>query len=185
TPPPNTPPPNTPPPNTPPPNTPPPTPTPPPPPPLPAAGATVITGFVGGVRMPSRTVNMAPPADWASHTGRCEVVNTTWDYAVGIPCGATTARISLEEGSNTIVVRAYAASGGGQVDSAARNASYLADECGGKPGCIPRLAPAGAQTAPMGAGGVGLLACAFLLRIGVRREDGVRGENGVRGEEDK
>jgi len=36
------------------------------------------------------------------------------------------------------------------------------------------MAPAGAGTAPMGAGGLGLLACAFLLRIGVRR-----------GEEDK
>ncbi|PWK85161.1 hypothetical protein C8D88_107368 [Lentzea atacamensis] len=149
----------------------PPPPPPPPPPSLPTAGATVITGFVGGAKMPTRTVNMAPPADWASHNGRCEVVNTTWDYAIGIPCNATTARITLEEGSNAIVVRAYAATGGGHVDSAARNAVYIFDECGGRPTCVPRMAPAGAQTAPMGAGGLGLLACAFLLRIGVRREE--------------
>ncbi|MGI5501223.1 hypothetical protein [Lentzea sp. CA-135723] len=175
TPPPNTPPPNTPPPNTPPPNTPPPvtttTPPPPPPPSLPSAGAAVITSITGGVRMPTRTVNMAPPADWATHNGRCEVVNTTWEYAVGIPCNATTARITLEEGPNRIVVRAYAATGGGQVESAGRNASLILDECGGKPGCIPKLAPAGAGTAPMGVGGLGLLACAFLLRIGGRRGD--------------
>ncbi|WP_439656269.1 hypothetical protein ACSHWB_28005 [Lentzea sp. HUAS TT2] len=178
TPPPNTPPPNTPPPNTPPPNTPPPpppttttTPPPPPPPSLPSAGATVITGITGGPRIPTRTVNMAPPADWANHNGRCEVVNTTWEYSVGIPCNATTARITLEEGANRIVVRAYAATGGGQVESAGRNANYILDECQGKPGCVPRLAPAGAETAPMGAGGLGLLACAFLLRIGVRRGD--------------
>jgi hypothetical protein len=112
---------------------------------------------------------MAPPADWASHNGRCEVVNKTQGYAVGIACNATTARIDVEEGSNSIVVRAYAATGGGQVDSAARNVIYTMDECQGKPGCIPRMAPAGVETAPMGAGGLGLLACAFLLRIGVRR----------------
>lgn len=114
---------------------------------------------------------MAPPADWASHNGRCEVVNKTQGYSVGIPCTATTAQIDLEEGTNTIVVRAYAASGGGQVDSASKNAIFILDECQGKPGCIPRMAPAGEQTAPMGAGGLGLLACAFLLRIGVRREE--------------
>jgi hypothetical protein len=114
---------------------------------------------------------MAPPADWASHNGRCEVVNRTQGYAVGIACSATSAVIDLEEGGNSIVVRAYAASGAGQVDSAAKNANYIPDECAGKPTCIPRAAPAGAETAPMGAGGLGLLACAFLLRIGVRREE--------------
>ncbi|SDM21741.1 hypothetical protein SAMN04488074_11884 [Lentzea albidocapillata subsp. violacea] len=178
TPPPNTPPPNTPPPTTttPPPPPPPPvtttTPPPPPPPPppsLPTAGAVVITGVSGGRTMPRRTVSMSPPADWASHNGRCEVVNRTQGYAVGIPCNATTTQIDVEEGSNSIVVRAYAATGAGQVDSAARNVLYTFDECGGKPGCIPRMAPAGVETAPMGAGGLGLLACAFLLRIGVRR----------------
>ncbi|MEU0881491.1 hypothetical protein ABZ345_23005 [Lentzea sp. NPDC005914] len=176
-PPPNNPPPNNPPPNNPPPNNPPPTtttttpPPPPPPPSLPTAGAAVITGITGGRMAPTRRVNMAPPADWANHNGRCEVVNKTQGYAVGIPCNATTAQIDVEEGTNSIVVRAYAASGAGQVDSAARNALYTADECAGKPTCVPRLAPAGAETAPMGAGGLGLLACAFLLRIGVRREE--------------
>ncbi|SFQ98645.1 hypothetical protein SAMN04488564_101668 [Lentzea waywayandensis] len=178
TPPPNTPPPNTPPPNTPPPNTPPPTtttttppPPPPPPPSLPSAGAVVITGITGVRTNPTRRVNMAPPADWASHNGRCEVVNKTYGFSVGIPCNATTATIDVDEGSNAIVVRAYAASGAGQVDSAQKNALFTYDECAGKPSCIPRMAPAGAGTAPMGAGGLGLLACAFLLRIGVRRGD--------------
>ncbi|NKE56025.1 hypothetical protein FXN61_03955 [Lentzea sp. PSKA42] len=178
-PPPNNPPPNNPPPNPPPPPPPPPpttttTPPPPPPPPppsLPTAGATVITGLTGGARVPTKRLTLAPPADWASHNGRCEVVNTTWDYAVGIACNATSAQITVEEGSNRIVVRAYAASGAGQVDSASRSANFVMDECNGKPTCVPRMAPAGAETAPMGAGGLGLLACAFLLRIGVRREE--------------
>ena len=181
TPPPNTPPPNTPPPNTPPPNTPPPTtttttpPPPPPPPSLPTAGAAVITGITGVRTNPTRKVNMAPPADWASHNGRCEVVNKTYGYSIGIACNATTATIDVDEGSNAIVVRAFAASGAGQVDSAQKNVTFTYDDClPNKPTCIPRMAPAGAGTAPMGAGGLGLLACAFLLRIGVRR-----------GEEDK
>src|SRR3712207_8886853 len=49
---------------------------------------------------------------------RCEDVNTTWDYAIGIACNATSVRVTLEEGANRFVVRAYAATGGGQVDSA-------------------------------------------------------------------
>ncbi|WP_434446277.1 hypothetical protein [Lentzea sp. E54] len=176
TPPPNTPPPNTPPPNTPPPNTPPPTtttttPPPPPPPSLPTAGAVVISSITGTRTNPTRRVNLAPPADWASHNGRCEVVNKTYGFSVGIPCNATTASIDVDEGSNAIVVRAFAASGAGQVDSASRNVLFTYDECMGKPGCIPRMEPAGAGTAPMGAGGLGLLACAFLLRIGVRRDE--------------
>ncbi|GGU31075.1 hypothetical protein [Lentzea flava] len=171
-----TPPPNNPPPNPPPPN---PTPTtttttpppPPPPPSLPSAGATVITGLSGTRTNPTRRVTMSPPADWANHNGRCEVVNKTYGFSVGIPCNATSATIEVDEGSNAIVVRAYAASGAGQVDSAARNTLFTYDECAGKPSCIPRSAPAGAGTAPMGAGGLGLLAAAFLLRIGVRREE--------------
>ncbi|SDP05198.1 hypothetical protein [Lentzea jiangxiensis] len=151
--------------------TPPPPPPPPPPPSLPTAGATVITGVSSGRTLPRRTLTLTPPADWASHNGRCEVVNRTYGYSVGIPCNATTAAIDLEEGTNAIVVRAYAATGAGQVDSAVRNVLFTYDECQGKPGCIPRMAPAGAGTAPMGAGGLGLLACAFLLRIGVRREE--------------
>ncbi|GHH53678.1 hypothetical protein [Lentzea cavernae] len=150
----------------------PPPPPPPPPPSLPTAGAGVITGVTGGRMLPRRTVSMAPPADWASHNGRCEVVNRTQGYSVGIACSATTAQIDVEEGSNSIVVRAYAASGAGQVDSAARNVIYTSDGClPNKPTCVPQQVPAGAGTAPMGAGGLGLLACAFLLRIGVRRGD--------------
>lgn len=150
------------------------TPPPPPPPPsLPTAGAAVITGVSTGRQLPRRTVTMAPPADWASHNGRCEVVNRTQGYSVGIACNATTAQIDVEEGSNSIVVRAYAASGAGQVDSAARSVIYTSDGClPNKPTCIPqRIAEGEAGTAPMGAGGLGLLAVAFLLRIGVRRGD--------------
>jgi hypothetical protein len=131
----------------------------------------VITGISGVRTNPTRRVTLAPPADWASHNGRCEVVNKTYGFSVGIPCNATSATIDVDEGGNAIVVRAYAASGAGQVDSAQRNAIFTYDECAGKPSCIPRMAPAGAETAPMGAGGLGLLACAFLLRIGVRRDE--------------
>ncbi|MFD4638831.1 hypothetical protein ACFWN2_16065 [Lentzea sp. NPDC058436] len=149
-----------------------PPPPPPPPPSLPTAGAVVINSITGGRMVPRRTVNMTPPADWASHNGRCEVVNRTQGYSVGIACNATTAQIDVEEGSNSIVVRAYAASGAGQVDSAARNVIYTSDGClPNKPTCIPQQMPAGAGTAPMGAGGLGLLAVAFLLRVGVRRGD--------------
>ncbi|RDI22347.1 hypothetical protein [Lentzea flaviverrucosa] len=178
-PPPNNPPPNNPPPTTtttPPPPPPPPvttttTPPPPPPPPpsLPSAGAVVISSISGLRTNPTRRVTLAPPADWASHNGRCEVVNKTYGYSVGIACNATSASIDVDEGSNAIVVRAFAASGAGQVDSAQKNTTFTYDECAGKPNCIPRMAPAGVETAPMGAGGLGLLACAFLLRIGVRR----------------
>ncbi|GLZ28953.1 hypothetical protein Lesp02_11430 [Lentzea sp. NBRC 105346] len=139
----------------------------PPPPSLPPAGATVITGIVGTQTSYQRTVNMAPPPAWASHNGRCEVVNTTYGYSTPIACNATSARIDLDIGINRIVVRAYAASGSGQVDSASRSATVREDTCGGKPCQIPRSI----ETAPMGVGGLGLLACAYLLRIGRRREE--------------
>ncbi|HEX8870743.1 MAG TPA: hypothetical protein VF821_34075 [Lentzea sp.] len=131
----------------------------------------MITGASGTRTNPTRRLTLAPPADWASHNGRCEVVNKSYGYSVAIACNATSATIDVDEGSNAIVVRAYAASGAGQVDSAQRNVLFTYDECNGKPTCIPRMAPAGAGTAPAGAGGLGLLACAFLLRIGVRREE--------------
>jgi hypothetical protein len=131
----------------------------------------VITSISGVRTNPSRRVSMAPPADWASHNGRCEVVNLTHGFSVGIACSATSATIDVDEGSNRIVVRAYAASGAGQVDSAAKSVIFTYDECAGKPTCIPRAAPAGVETAPMGAGGLGLLAAAFLLRVKPRREE--------------
>ncbi|SDG08968.1 hypothetical protein SAMN05216553_105280 [Lentzea fradiae] len=143
----------------------------PPPPSLPTAGATVITGASGGRLMQTRTLTLAPPADWATHNGRCELVNKTYGYGEPIACNATTATVFLEEGSNSIVVRAFAASGAGQVDSAARVLNFTYDECNGKPNCIPKRMPASVETAPMGAGGLGLLVCAFLLRIGVRRDE--------------
>ncbi len=149
----------------------PPPPPPPPPPSLPSAGATVITGASGTRTMPTRRLTLAPPADWASHNGRCEVVNRTYGFSVGIACNATSATIDVDEGSNSIVVRAFAATGAGQVDSAPRNVLFTYDECAGKPTCIPRMAPAGVETAPMGAGGLGLLAAAFLLRVKPRREE--------------
>lgn len=142
--------------------------TPPPPPPLPPAGAVVITSITGPLTSYSRKVNMAPPAAWANHTGRCEVVNTTMGTSTAIACNATLANIDVDFGSNRIVVRAFGTSG--QVDSAAKNVMMRdPDMCGTKPCQIPRSIES--NTAPAGVGGLGLLACAYLLRIRRRDEE--------------
>ncbi len=150
----------------------------PPPPSLPSAGAVVITTITGGIASYTKTVNMAWPADWASHNGSCEVVNTTMGYSSPIACGTASTTIEADIGANRIVVRAYAASGGAAVESAARNTTVRDTEtCGGKPCVIPRSAPEAPESAPMGAGGLGLIATAALLRVGRRRDDE---EGGVR-----
>ncbi|MET1071792.1 MAG: hypothetical protein ABWY11_04005 [Umezawaea sp.] len=143
----------------------------PPPPSLPTAGAAVITTITGGPASYTKTVNMAPPADWASHDGSCEVVNTTYGYSTPIACSATSTTIEADIGINRIVVRAYAAGGGSSVDSAPKNTNVRDPElCGTKPCQIPRAAPE-SPAAPMGAGGLGLIATAALLRVGRRRSD--------------
>jgi hypothetical protein len=129
----------------------------------------VITTITGGPNVTLKRVNMAPPADWANHDGTCEVVNTTWGYSTPIACSATSASIDADIGINRIVVRAHAASGGGSVDSAPKTTNVREpDTCGGKICQIPR---GEAPVAPMGAGGLGLIAAAALLRVGRRPEE--------------
>jgi len=144
----------------------------PPPPSLPTAGAAVITSITGGIGSYTKTVTMAWPADWASHNGTCEVLNTTYGYGTPIACGTTQTTIDADVGVNRIVVRAYAATGGTSVDSASKSTTVRDTEtCGTKPCQIPRAAPEEPQSAPMGAGGLGLIATAALLRVGRRRTD--------------
>ena len=144
----------------------------PPPPSLPTAGAAVITTITGSIASYTKTVNMAWPADWASHNGTCEVVNTTYGARTAISCGAASATIDLDVGSNRIVVRAYAATGGTSVDSASKNTNVRETEpCPKSPCQLPRGASEAPESAPMGAGGLGLIATAALLRVGRRRTD--------------
>jgi len=145
---------------------------PPPPPSLPTAGSVVITTITGGVASYTKTVNMSWPADWASHNGTCEVVNTTQGFSTPIGCGTAQATIDADVGPNRIVVRAYAATGGGSVDSASKNTTVRdPEQCGSKPCVIPRSAPEAPESAPTGAGGLGLIAVAALLRVSRRRDD--------------
>lgn len=150
-------------------------PPPPPPPSLPTAGAVVITGHSGTGF--TRRLTLAPPADWANHNGTCEVVNTTWDYTTPIACSATSASISIDEGPNSIVVRAHAASGGGSVDSAPRAIRMLVQEpCPGGRTCQqPKVASDQGSTeissGSMTGAGLGLIVTAVLLRVGVRRRE--------------
>ncbi|MGW5052381.1 hypothetical protein [Actinokineospora sp. NPDC004072] len=148
----------------------------PPPATVPSAGATVITG-VANAGLYERTITMAPPPDWANHDGTCEVVNRTYGYTTAIACSATSAVISIEEGSNSIVVRAHARDGSQSVDSAARAVFKRIDEPTCRPGVrceLPRVASAPAQesagTEIMVAAGIGLLITSALLRVRRRGE---------------
>ncbi|WP_367127300.1 hypothetical protein [Saccharothrix sp. HUAS TT1] len=144
------------------------TPPPPPPPSLPQAGAAVITSFSPTGDVFDRRVNLAPPADWASHDGQCEIVNLTQGYSQPIACSATSANIYVDIGSNQIVVRAHAATGSGSVDSAIRSVMVRDTEtCGGRI-CQPRSLPSGESSRLVG-GGIGLLATAWLLTLRNRR----------------
>ncbi|WP_106615472.1 hypothetical protein [Saccharothrix carnea] len=144
-----------------------PPPPPPPPPSLPTANVVVISSVGGG--MYERLVTTSPPADWASHGGRCEVVNRTWGYSAPIPCSGGSASITVEIGANALVVRAYAASGSDSVDSAVRNSPVRDTEtCGGRI-CQPRSLPASEETNQLVGGGIGLLATAWLLTLRNRR----------------
>ncbi|MEJ2856819.1 MULTISPECIES: hypothetical protein [unclassified Saccharothrix] len=135
----------------------------PPPPSLPTAGAVVISGVGLTGDVFSRVVNTSPPADWANHTGTCEVVNTTYSYSVAIPCSGGSVEIYVDYGSNRLVVRAYA--GGQSVDSYHRTVTVRDPEtepCSGGRTCLPRRAP---SAAPMAGGGIALLAAAWLLGL--------------------
>jgi hypothetical protein len=154
------------------------TPPPPPPPPatVPAAGATVITSITApnGAIDYSRQVNMAPPADWASHDGTCQIVNTTQGYTSTISCGATVGEIGVEQGSNRIVVRATARDGSRSVDSAARSVQGPREPMCGKVYCvggnnIVQLSPTSKEIDFGQAGaGLGLLVIAVLIRLAGR-----------------
>lgn len=151
------------------------TPPPPPPPSLPTAGAAVIVSVVNNGDMFERPVNLAPPADWASHNGPCEVVNLTHGFSQPIACSATSTTIGVDYGQNMIVVRAHAATGTGSVDSAARSTTVRdIDQCGGRI-CYPKSVPASAEGEQLVGGGIGLLATAWLLTLRNRRER--RGES--------
>lgn len=149
----------------------------PPPPPLPPAGAVVISLVGPGPHQYEKKVTTAPPAEWAAHTGQCEVVNTTLDATAPIPCAGGTVTIAVDVGPNYLVVRAYAASGSGSVDSAVRNAPVREpiDDCGGRI-CQPRSVPASAEDNQLVGGGIGLLATAWLLTLRNRRRRGGSGE---------
>ncbi|MFE9746696.1 hypothetical protein ACFYOT_17480 [Saccharothrix saharensis] len=145
-------------------------PPPPPPPPLPSAGAVVISTVGAGAHRYEKKVTTAPPADWASHGGQCQVVNTTLEATAPIPCSGGTVSIAVDVGGNVIVVRAYAASGSGVVESAPRNAFVQepVENCGGGRICQPRSLPASEDNQLVG-GGIGLLATAWLLTLRNRR----------------
>ncbi|MGH3859715.1 hypothetical protein [Actinokineospora sp.] len=152
-----------------------PPPPPPPPPSLPTAGAVVITGVSGTSY--TRRLTMAPPADWANHNGTCEVVNKTYDYSEPVACSATSATITIEEGINSVVIRAHAAGGGASVDSASRSIRMISSEpCPGGRICQqPKVASDQGSTelssGSMTGAGLGLIATAVLLRVGVRRRE--------------
>jgi hypothetical protein len=135
----------------------------------------VISTIVTSGDMYTKRVTMAPPADWASHNGPCELVNLTYGHAEPIACSATSAMIGVDVGPNRIVVRAHAATGTGSVDSAVRSVPVRdIDECGGRI-CYPKSVPASAENNQLVGGGIGLLATAWLLTLRNRRER--RGES--------
>ncbi|NUT99277.1 MAG: fibronectin type III domain-containing protein, partial [Saccharothrix sp.] len=139
----------------------------PPPPSMPTAGVVVISAVGLSGDTFSRVVNTSPPADWANFSGTCEVVNTTYDYSVPIPCSGGSVEIYVDYGSNRLVVRASA--GGQSVDSYPRSVAVRDPEtepCSGGRICQPRSAP---SAAPMAGGGIALLAAAWLLGLRNRR----------------
>jgi hypothetical protein len=139
-------------------------PAPPPAAPVPTAGV-VIIGPVPATGGYTRRLTLTPPGDWASHDGRCEVVNLTFSYTYPIACSATTATVDVETGSNRLVVRAHARDNSRSVDSAVRSVAVRDPEptCG-KYKCFSSPARA---TDPFGAGdaGLGFLALAALLGV--------------------
>jgi hypothetical protein len=158
--------------------------TPPPPPPatVPTAGATVITGITapGGNIDYTRQVAMSPPADWASHDGTCQLVNTTQGYSSAIACGATVGNIGVETGANRIVVRATARDGSRSVDSAARSVQGPREPMCGKVYCVGggKIVELTPTSRPIDFGqagaGLGLLVIAVLIRLAgrpARQED--------------
>jgi hypothetical protein len=136
---------------------------------LPSAGAVVISTVGPGGHRYQKKVTTAPPADWASHGGTCEVYNRTYGGSTPIACSGGTVTIPVDIDTNVLVVRAYAASG--SVDSKA----YFVfvpdpiDNCGGGKICQPKSLPASEEDNQLVGGGIGLLATAWLLTLRNRR----------------
>ncbi|MFI7672792.1 hypothetical protein [Actinophytocola sp. NPDC049390] len=153
----------------------PPPPPPPPPPSLPSAGASVIgTVLSGGRQDYTRTMALNPPSDWATHNGRCELVNTTHGYAVTIACSATSAEIAVEQGGNRLVVRAHA-SDGRSVDSAPKSVPGPREPMCGKYLCfgtgkIVELSPV-ERPIRFGQAGAGLGLLVIAVFLYARRND--------------
>ncbi|MEU4745192.1 hypothetical protein AB0G02_32675, partial [Actinosynnema sp. NPDC023658] len=143
----------------------------PPPPALPQAGAIVISTVGVGANRYQKKVTTAPPADWASHTGSCEVVNTTYGTSAPIPCAGGTVTIDVDLGSNVLLVRAYAASGSGSVDSQSKTVVVREpiENCGTGRTCLPNSLPSTEEDNRLVGGGIGLLATAWLLTLRNRR----------------
>jgi hypothetical protein len=146
---------------------------------VPTAGATVITGITApyGNTDTLRRVTMSPPADWAGHDGTCQLINTTQGYNTTISCSETVADISVETGSNRIIVRATARDGSRSVDSAGRSAQGPREPMCGKYVClgsgkIVELSPTEKQINFGQAGaGLGFLVIAVLVQVVGRRKN--------------
>ena len=147
---------------------------------MPTAGAVVITGSSApeGPTGYTRRLVLSPPADWAAHDGRCEVVNTTYGYSETVACSATSVDVYVEMNNNRFVVRAYAADASRSVESAARNVRGPREPRCGKVYCVGggkvvELSPAEQPIHYGQAGaGLGLLVVAVLLRVVRRQEKG-------------
>lgn len=141
----------------------------PPPPPLPSAGATVISTVGLGAHRYERRVTTAPPADWANHSGTCEVVNETYGSSVPIACSGGVVTIDVDLGTNSLVVLAHGPSG------PVRSKPYPVlvrdppENCGGGRICQPLSVPESDESNQLVGGGIGLLATAWLLTLRNRR----------------
>ncbi|QQQ79115.1 hypothetical protein IOD16_12175 [Saccharothrix sp. 6-C] len=145
------------------------TPPPPPPPPLPTPGAAVISTVGAGSHLYERRVTTAPPADWASHSGTCEVANTTLGTSVPIACAGGTVTIDVDTGFNSLLVRAHGPTGVAESKVYPVRVREPIENCGGGRICQPLSVPASEEDNQLVGGGIGLLATAWLLTLRNRR----------------
>ncbi|MCC8246604.1 fibronectin type III domain-containing protein [Saccharothrix luteola] len=143
--------------------------TPPPPPPLPTGGVQVISTVGPGGHEYERRVTTAPPADWANHSGTCEVVNLLLEATAPIPCAGGSVTIAVDYGLNSIVVRAHGPAGSVESASYPVRMREPPQNCGGGRICQPLSVPASDESNQLVGGGIGLLATAWLLTFRNRR----------------
>ncbi|ROP36104.1 YncE family protein [Saccharothrix texasensis] len=141
----------------------------PPPPPLPTPGAAVISTAGAGSHLYERRVTTAPPADWASHSGTCEVANTTLSISVPIACAGGTVTIDVDTGFNSLLVRAYGPAGVAESKVYPVRVREPIENCDGGRICQPLSVPASEEDNQLVGGGIGLLATAWLLTLRNRR----------------